>query len=87
MASYAFTHDLTEGTLAAADACAWARGAEAGDHLIDWDESGLEAYEDTGSRAGLDDPTLDDVNRILSGRGLRLEATDEGLVAAAWGES
>lgn len=86
MTSYAFTHDMTEGTMTAADACAWARGAEDGDHLIDWDESGLEAYEDTGNRAGLSDPTLDDVRRILSGRGLRLEATSAGLVAAARGE-
>lgn len=87
MTSYAFTNDLTDGAMTAADACAWARGAEDGDSLIDWDESGLSDAEDRGNRAGLSDPTLDDVERILSSRGLSLEATDEGLVAVARGES
>lgn len=81
MVSYAFTHNLTDGALTEAAAIRWAREAQAGDHLIDYDETGLEHWQDPGSRCGLSDPALDEVHRILRERGLRLEATDEGLVA------
>ncbi len=81
MTSYALEHELTEGrAMTATDACAWARDAEEGDHLIDWDEILLSEF-------GLSDPVLDDVRRVLDERGLSLEATDEGLVVVVWGES
>jgi hypothetical protein len=62
---------------------AWARTAEAGDYLRTYEDSGLSAYEDPGSRCGYDDRELDETRRILADRDLRLEADDVGLVAVA----
>lgn len=81
MASYAFDHALTDGALTDHRAVMWARNeARLGDVLIEYAETGLEPGDDPGSRCGLSDPALAEMGRHLADRGLRLEATDVGLV-------
>lgn len=64
------------------EALVWARDeAEAGDYLAEYDDDGLDADSDPGTRCGYDDETLDAVGRILRDRGLRLGTDDVGLVA------
>lgn len=86
MTSYAFDNDLTDGTLTDHTAVLWARNeARLGDVLIEYDETGLSAGADPGSRCGLSDPALAEIDSYLAARDLRLEATDIGLVVVARG--
>jgi len=61
----------------------WAASASAGDYLVEYEDTGMTAEQDPGSRCGYDDQQLDEIRRILAGRDLTLEADDRGLVAAA----
>lgn len=63
-----------------AELTTWARTAESGDYLAEYEDDGLTAEEDTGSRCGYDDQQLDAVARVLRERNLRLVADDCGLV-------
>ena len=61
--------------IGALDLDAWARSAVAGDYLAEyWD-----GERDPGSRCGLTNPVLADVNSRLGKRSLRLAADDRGL--------
>jgi hypothetical protein len=62
------------------DALSWAREAESGDYLDEYEDDGLDAESDSGSRCGYDDETLDAVERVLRERGLALRADDCGLI-------
>jgi hypothetical protein len=62
------------------EALAWAREAEAGDYLHEWEDDGLDEVSDPGSRGGYDDETLDSVEDVLRERDLTLRADDCGLV-------
>lgn len=64
-----------------ADAIAWAREAEAGDYLVEYDDLDDNAEDDPGSRCGFGDDELDAINRVLRVRDLTLNANDCGLVA------
>lgn len=64
------------------DALYWARDTEAGDYLIEYEDSGLSDEEDPGSRCGFDDRELAEIERVLGERGLKLVADDCGLAAA-----
>lgn len=59
----------------------WAKFATIGDYLYEWEDDGLDATSDPGSRGGRDDRELDEIKGVLRGRGLSLEADDRGLVA------
>lgn len=59
---------------------AWAQTATEGDYLAEFEGDGLTALEDPGSRCGYGDDELDEVERWLADRGLRLAANDRGLV-------
>lgn len=70
----------------------WAETASAGEYLAEYEDDGLTAETDPGSRCGRDDSTLDAIRRVLHGRGLRLVADDRGPRAAkgeeeAWAKS
>lgn len=59
MTSYAFDYDLTDGLLTDHIAVMWARNeARIDDVLIEYDETGLSARADPGSRCGLSDPLV-----------------------------
>lgn len=51
-----------------ADAFAWARSAAAGTYLIRYEDTGLSAEEDPGSRCGFDDRELAEIGAVLRGR-------------------
>lgn len=68
------------------EAFQWAREAGAGDYLITYEDSGLSDTEDLGSRCGFDDSELAEIEGVLRGRDLKLEADDCGLVAAEVGK-
>ena len=55
--------------------------AAVGEYLITYEDSGLTAEEDPGSRCGLGDDYLAEIEAELNKRGLTLEADDVGLVA------
>lgn len=76
------TNETKETTMTLTDAISWARTADAGDYLIHYEDTGLSAEEDPGSRCGFGDDELDAIRASLRGRGLTLEADDRGLVAA-----
>jgi hypothetical protein len=59
----------------------WALECEAGDYLVEYEDDGLDEASDPGSRCGFGDDELDAIGRILSDRGMKLEADDVGLVA------
>lgn len=61
------------------EAIIWARTAEAGDYLAEYEDDDLDDVSDPGSRCGYDDPTLDEIERVLRARDLTLCATDVGL--------
>jgi hypothetical protein len=61
----------------------WARNAEDGDYLVDWDETGMSDQDDPGSRAGYDDDELDQIRNALEKNDLTLEADDVGLRATS----
>ena len=61
------------------EAIIWARTAEAGEYLAEYDDDDLDDVSDPGSRCGFDDQTLDEVESVLRDRGLTLTATDVGL--------
>lgn len=65
------------------DARTWALQAEAGDYLIEYDDDGLTAETDPGSRCGFGDDELAEIERILRDRDLTLRADDTGLCAEA----
>ena len=61
--------------IGALDLDAWVRSAVAGDYLAEyWD-----GERDPGSRCGLTDPVLADINARLGKRSMRLAADDRGL--------
>lgn len=62
---------------------AWAREADEGDYLVEYEDTGMTADEDPGSRCGYDDQQLDQLKRWLADRDLALEADDVGLVVVA----
>ncbi len=64
----------------------WARKAESGDYLVEYEDTGMTAEEDPGSRCGYDDQQLDQVGRWLRERGLKLTADDRGLVVEIIGD-
>jgi hypothetical protein len=66
-----------EARMSRAEALAWAQDAQVGDYLGEYDD--VDADRDPGSRCGYDDPTLDDVRRILRARGLTIETDDTGI--------
>jgi hypothetical protein len=59
-----------------------ARTVDAGKYLITYEDSGVTDAEDPGSRCGMDDTQLSEIEEILSGRGLTLDADDRGLVVS-----
>lgn len=59
----------------------WAKSAELGDYLHEWEDDDLDATSDSGSRGGRSDGELDEIKSVLRGRGLLLKADDRGLVA------
>lgn len=66
----------------------WTTTCEAGEYLCEYDDTDDEGDDlypepDSGSRCGRDDQELDEINSMLSRRGLTLEADDRGLVAVA----
>jgi hypothetical protein len=61
--------------------------ASDGDYLITYEESGLTTEEDPGSRCGLGDDYLAEIETELRKRGLTLVADDEGLVARTYVEA
>lgn len=61
----------------------WAATCELGDYLATYDEDGLDAVSDPGSRCGRDDRTLDEIRSTLRERDLDLVADDCGLCAVA----
>ena len=63
------------------EAVAWARAAEAGDYLVEYEDTNMTAEEDPGSRCGFGDDELAEIERILRERDLSLEVDDVGLVA------
>lgn len=63
------------------EAIEWARGAEEGEYLIEYEDTGLSAAQDPGSRCGFDDAELDAIRCELARRDLSLEADDQGLIA------
>lgn len=63
------------------DAMTWARSADAGDYLLRYEDTGLTHGEDPGSRCGFDDRELAEIGTVLRGRGLQLQADDQGLIA------
>jgi hypothetical protein len=86
--TYELTYDdlgLTE-PKSREEAIAWAREAEEGDCLCEWEDDGLDADSDPGSRGGYGDETLDEVERVLRERDLTLSATDVGLEVCARGD-
>lgn len=84
MTSYAWDHDLTDGLLTDHIAVMWSRNeARLDDVLIEYDETGLAHSDDPGSRCGLSDPALAEIDSHLAARDLRLEATDIGLVVVS----
>ena len=60
----------------------WAETASAGEYLAEYEDDGLTAETDPGSRCGRDDSALDAIRGVLRARGLRLVADDRGLWAA-----
>jgi hypothetical protein len=58
----------------------WVRDVEAGEYLVEYEDTGLTAEQDPGSRCGFGDDELDQISRWLGERGLKLEADDVGLV-------
>lgn len=58
------------------DAIRWAETADPGDYLITYDETGLPAAEDPGSRCGFDDAALAEIESMLRARDLTLMADD-----------
>ena len=68
-------------TMTRQEALAWARDeAEAGEYLAEYENDGLDAESDPGSRCGYEDETLDAVGRVLRERDLRLSTDDVGIV-------
>jgi hypothetical protein len=63
-----------------AEARAWALEASEGEYLVEYEDTGMKAEEDPGSRCGFDDQQLDELGRILRARDLKLTADDVGLV-------
>lgn len=61
----------------------WASSASAGDYLVEYEDTGMTAEEDPGSRCGYDDQQLDEIRALLRKRDLTLEADDRGLMAQA----
>ena len=64
-------------------ALAWARTAEAGEYLVEYEDTGMTDAEDSGSRCGYDDAEIAEIRDMLWRRSLRLVADDRGLVAQA----
>ena len=58
----------------------WARTVNPGEYLVTYEECGLDADADPGSRCGYDDPTHDQISKWLAERNLRLDTDDVGLV-------
>lgn len=65
------------------EARAWARSAEDGDYLVEYEDTGMTDVEDVGSRCGYDDFELAEIESILRARDLTLRADDVGLQAAS----
>jgi hypothetical protein len=63
------------------DALAWARTAEAGEYLVEYEDTGMTDVEDPGSRCGYSDADHWEINRVLGRRNMMLVADDRGLVA------
>ena len=76
------THD-TDYEASLTDALDWAVTAEPGDYLVTYEDTGMTAAQDPGSRCGYDDSELDQIRRMLGRRDLLLTADDRGLVAQA----
>jgi hypothetical protein len=65
------------------DALTWAASAEDGEYLVEYEDTGMTAEQDPGSRCGYDDAELDQIRRALADRDLTLIADDRGLMALA----
>jgi hypothetical protein len=63
------------------EALDWARTAEPGEYLAEYDGDGFDDRSDPGSRCGYGDDELDAIDTELSKRGITLAADDTGLVA------
>lgn len=74
-----FAQDIAVDPRSQKDDLDWARDCRAGDYLLNWSLMPIEI--DPGNREGRTDEELDAIKRELSGRGLRLEADDQGMVA------
>lgn len=66
------------------DALSWAATATAGEYLVEYEDTGMTAEEDPGSRCGYDDAELHQIRRALAKRDLTLDADDRGLYARSW---
>lgn len=65
------------------EALDWASTAEAGDYLVQYEDTGMSHDDDPGSRCGYDDAELAQIRDSLRERDLTLTADDRGLVAVA----
>lgn len=64
-------------------ALSWARTAEVGEYLVEYEDTGMTDVEDPGSRCGYSDAELSEVQQVLGRRDLLLVPDDRGLVAQA----
>lgn len=70
-------------TMSLTELTKWARQADAGEYLVEYENTGITDIEDPGSMCGYGADELDAVKAELAMRDLSLEADDRGLVVQA----